>query len=283
MPESRIPLRVNAIGVSVHSCSLQVPLGGAWFSLTVGVLLILANITFCADRSFAASQYTVRGEYLLEVFQLGPMAPPAWSNAGTFRVDVKDSNWRLSCQPAPFQRAQGPPLIVKDLLASFDGETIYQLYSTETPSETPRPADLPPEVNGTNPRLAELVNGPVPQRIDQRLQHLWLGLASGSYFRNTQPGYHQRLALPPEDVNVHDNSRRVFATWLPQPLQPGIPGQVAYLDTERDGARTASEQGYTNVLSNQRQCIGLCPHGNEAWSMMASNASHGTLLQVGVL
>ncbi|MCL4180013.1 MAG: hypothetical protein KJ072_19980 [Verrucomicrobia bacterium] len=161
----------------------------------------LVAAAFNAD----GSAYTVAGRYAFEAPSLGAGALEGWANQGTFEVIVDGCRWRIERQPEPMERAGGPPLIYRQFLASHDGQTIYELRATEIPPGLLTSSGAPPENFGH----AEMENGPVPQRLDSRLQHLWLGLASHCHFAVATPGMSLGLSLPPEDSLVHDNSRFV--------------------------------------------------------------------------
>ncbi|MCL4180009.1 MAG: hypothetical protein KJ072_19960 [Verrucomicrobia bacterium] len=113
------------------------------------------------------SAYTVAGRYAFEAPSLGVGVPEGWSNQGTFEVIVDGCRWRIECQPEPMERAGGPPLIYQQFLATHDGQTIYELRAAEIPPGFLTSSGAPPENFGH----AEMENGPMPQRLDSRLQH----------------------------------------------------------------------------------------------------------------
>src|ERR1043166_3917152 len=171
-------------------------------SLKSSCLLVCGGFLFLgAASAFPAVRFTARGTYLHQVLHFSPQAI-GWTNAGTFEVIVDDCKWSISLQPEPLLRAGQPTLIMKNLVAVFDGSSVYELQSAEPP----------PELQAKPVDQAQVGNGPVPQRIDQRIQHIWLGLASGCFFKSHVPGYHPRLSMWQDDRH-HDNSRLLFADW----------------------------------------------------------------------
>lgn len=155
---------------------------------------------------------------------------------------MSGSLWSIECHPDTQQRADGPLLNVKTLKAVFDGTNIYQLYAIEIP-----PDKYPP--NYTGPRdvaNGHIVNGPVPQRLDQRLQFIWLGTASGAYFRSLQPGLQRSLMLPPEDPKRHDNSRLVNTWWSYDNPHAYIPTSVVYEYEQTSSTQRQDRTTYTN-------------------------------------
>lgn len=191
------------------------------------------------EDGMGKSKFIVVGTYFFETFQLYSHSPPAWNNEGTFRVVIHDCRWRISLQPKPASRLPHPPLVVKELVAVFDGTTIYEFYSVSPP----------PDFKGKNVDRAQLVNGPIPQRLDQRIQHVWLGLAAGCFFRSNAPGYHPRLGLPPEDYERHDNFRLVYTDWSGPADNAWTPSWVAARGGEAaDKSAKPSADGETNLF-----------------------------------
>lgn len=215
-----------------------------WLAICPVVLWIsMVAVAFKA----VGSAYTVAGRYAFEAPSLGAGAPEGWANQGTFEVTVDGCRWRIECQPEPMERPGGPPLIYRQFLASHDGQTIYELRATEIPPGFLTSSGAPPENYGH----AEMENGPVPQRLDSRLQHLWLGLASHCHFAVATPGLSLGLSLPPEDPQVHDNSRVVRADWQLNPARPRLPMWVAFLGGEvyADTRRPMETNVFLEVLS----------------------------------
>ena len=75
----------------------------------------------------------------------------------------------------------------------------------------------------------------VPQRLDARIRHIWLGLASGCYFQKNARGYLPRLALPPEDTSKYDGFRLQNVNWgyVGARVHPEIPDWIVYGGAER--------------------------------------------------
>lgn len=207
-------------------------------------IIVFLCLLFMPARA-ASVAYTAYGDYALKTFQLGAGMPPGWTNSGSFEVQVDDCKWAISLHPNPVRTIQGPVVVVRHHLAAFDGETIYEFYAPEVSFDDPKDPRIP---QSGSQGSGQMVNGPVPQRLDPCIQTVWLGLASGCYFGQRSPGYHQCLGLPPEDPQRHDNFRRVYVDWLMQPAEPHIPGWVAYIGREVHPGQTNGENdGHTNL------------------------------------
>lgn len=216
----------------------------------MGVTLLIAVAAyhfFLTHPRQAPRVYTASGSYTFQTYPLpSPGAPPPWTNNGKFTVQVDHDKWAISLQPDPVRTIQGPVVTYRHHLATFDGQTIYAFEAPEVSFDDPND---PRMAGGSSYRgTAQMENGPIPQRLDQGVQAIWLGLASGGFFGQRSPGYHPRLGLPPEDPQRHDNFRLVYVDWLPQPMEPHIPAWVAYKGAEADsGLGKGEKMDYTNL------------------------------------
>jgi len=191
-------------------------------------IVISATLCFwqdCAGIEDSPASYICRGNY---EFQVNPYDTnvPAWSNMGTFEVLVNVCQWRITLHPQPVRGKKGRYVSYKQFEAVFDGDSIYEYTSTDFPTNF--------DASKTY-ATGQLVRGPVPQRLDPRIRHIWLGLASGCYFQENAQGYLPRLALPPEDTSKYDGFRLQNVNWgyLGARVYPKIPDWIVYGGAER--------------------------------------------------
>lgn len=216
--------------------------------LCLWLATIHSSCVSCQGANEPENRFAITGTYEFFAFQLGPAAPPGWTNYGTFEVKVDGRKWSVSCKPEQLLRLTGPPVIVNRLEAAFDGETLYQLCSTDVPSEY----KASPKTSSTNYPLGMVMNGPVPQRLDTRIQCLWLGLGSGQYFRDSKPGQLRSLMLPPPDPLIHDNFRLRSTTWRLSTFPPHCPEWIVY---GGDDNGTNLTQGKTPLSTNVEMTV----------------------------
>ncbi|MCB9913448.1 MAG: hypothetical protein H6827_10660 [Planctomycetes bacterium] len=129
---------------------------------------------------------------------------------GSFTIIVKGCLWRIEMHPdGPITSyANGKRAIV-----TFDGTDIKEWV--------PAPITSPGQPPGIP--LGTIIPGNVPQRLDPRVQAVWLGLASHCVVLPSETeGILPLLGLPPPDPDVPDIERTSRAEWRSSDLFPGF-------------------------------------------------------------
>jgi hypothetical protein len=203
---------------------------------TPALLASLAFILLCGlCLAPAASEYTASGTYQFETHQLPlPGAPQSRTNLGTFKVSVRDHCWWIDCRPERVKvSAPGVGVLPRDdvISLSYDGTNIYEIYKVSLP-DTEEVKEFMKDKTNVISCTAQLLPGAVPQRADDRIWRLWLGLASGSYFASHRGPMLERLSLPPEDGQKPDPKRNVFADISLGSSPLGLPNSLTYYSNE---------------------------------------------------